>query len=150
MEKEGVKPYQLKIEVTENVIISSFGGIIPKLIQLRDLGIHIQIDDFGTGQSSLLYLKELPIDGLKIDREFVKNLQRDRYSRAIVSMILALARNLDLDVVAEGVEDSAQFDYLTKRGVRFIQGYYISKPLRLSEAIQVLTEKNMIKNKEVK
>lgn len=150
MEKEGVKPYQLKIEVTENVIISSFGGIIPKLIQLRDLGIHIQIDDFGTGQSSLLYLKELPIDGLKIDREFVKNLQSDRYSRAIVSMILALARNLDLDVVAEGVEDSAQFDYLTKRGVRFIQGYYISKPLRLSEAIQVLTEKNMIKNKEVK
>ena len=150
MEKVNVKPHQIKIEVTENIMISSFGGIVPKLIQLRDLGVHVQIDDFGTGQSSLLYLKELPVDGLKIDREFVKNLQTDRYSRAIVSMILALAKNLELDVVAEGVEDSAQFDYLTKRGVRYIQGYYISKPLRLDDAIQLLTERNMIKNKEVK
>ncbi|MGI6360374.1 MAG: putative bifunctional diguanylate cyclase/phosphodiesterase [Acholeplasmatales bacterium] len=141
LEKYEVDASQIVLEITETVVITSFYDVISKLNELRSLGIKIQIDDFGTNNASLRYLKDLPIDGFKIDRMFVKDLNVDRHSKAIILMLLNLAKNLDLDVVVEGIENIGDYEYLTKRGARYIQGYYISKPVKLDEAVKLLNIK---------
>lgn len=143
-----VDGHKICLEVTEDVVITAFSDVAYKLQSLRNLGLKIYIDDFGTGRSSLLYLKELPIDGVKIDRGFVMNLQDDRYSRAIIDMILSLAKNLEFDVIAEGVEDEFQYNYLTERGARYLQGYLISKPVDFNGVIALLENKGRIKFKK--
>jgi EAL domain-containing protein (putative c-di-GMP-specific phosphodiesterase class I) len=99
------------------------------LTQLRKLGVHLSIDDFGTGYSSLNYLKLFPINKLKIDQSFVSGLSDNERDVAIVNTIISLARNLHLQVVAEGVESLAQETILQKNGCEMAQGYYFSKPL---------------------
>lgn len=146
--KHDVDGSRICLEVTEDVAITTFSDVAYKLQSLRDLGVSIHIDDFGTGRSSLLYLKELPIDSVKIDRGFVMNLQEDRYSRAIIDMILSLAKNLEFDVIAEGVEDQFQFDYLTERGTRYLQGYMISKPVDYNGVLALLKNNGRIKFKK--
>ncbi len=141
LEKYEVSASQIVLEITESVVITSFYDVISKLNELRNLGIKIQIDDFGTNNASLRYLKDLPIDGFKVDRMFVKDLNVDRHSKAIILMLFNLAKNLDLDVVVEGVENIGDYEYLTKRGARYIQGFYISKAVEFDEAVKLLNTK---------
>ena len=124
----GVPPDCLEIEITESFIVKAEEGL-GFLENLRAFGIHLSVDDFGTGYSSLMYLKRLPIQTLKIDRAFVMDIGRDTNNEAIVRTIIALARNLGLAVVAEGVETAAQVDFLVREGCRVGQGYYYSPPL---------------------
>ncbi len=126
--KEYDLPYSfISIEITETMLITSFDEVKVKLEQIRKYGIKVYIDDFGMGYSSLLYLNDLPVDYIKIDKEFIKHLQHNRNSRIIVSKLIAMAKELDLQVVAEGVETQYQVNFLRKNKCQFIQGWIISK-----------------------
>lgn len=105
------------------------------LSTLRDLGITVAIDDFGIGYSSLGYLKQLPIDTLKIDRSFVQDIEHDEPDRTIVDTILAMARTLSLRAVAEGVETQWQLGHLNRRGCSAVQGFLLSRPLSLTDPV---------------
>lgn len=123
----------LEIEITEGVLMGSAEKALAKLNALRDMGISIAIDDFGTGYSSLEYLKDLPIDCLKIDGSFVREIQSGQRDLAIVKTIEALGRNLEMYTVAEGIEDSAQYALLKEIGCTLGQGYLISRPAPAAE-----------------
>ncbi|MFC3284213.1 putative bifunctional diguanylate cyclase/phosphodiesterase [Litchfieldella rifensis] len=124
----------LGLELTESVLLDERAGdIYPRLEALRALGHQIAIDDFGTGYSSLSYLKRLPIDKLKLDRAFVRALPEDRADAAIVSAVLAMARGLSLEVIAEGVETPAQRDFLYDNGCPLVQGFLFSRPVPAAE-----------------
>ncbi|WP_391119288.1 EAL domain-containing protein [Psychrobacillus sp. L3] len=126
-------PACLHIELTENQIIKNTEITIKKMKQLKDLGVNIAIDDFGTGYSSLGYLKNFPIDALKIDRSFVQDLEKDVDDAAITNTIITLAQNLNLNVIAEGVETKEQLEFLLSKGCSIMQGYYFSKPIEAQE-----------------
>lgn len=129
-----VPAYLLGLELTESVLLDERAGdIYPRLEALRSLGHQIAIDDFGTGYSSLSYLKRLPIDKLKLDRAFVRALPEDRADAAIVSAVLAMARGLSLEVIAEGVETPAQRDFLYDNGCPLVQGFLFSRPVPAAE-----------------
>lgn len=120
---------KLELELTESLVMADPEHSIALLNQFRELGITIAIDDFGTGYSSLSYLKRLPIQKLKIDKAFIRNLTSDPNDAAIIDTILAMARVLKLETVAEGVESKAQLEYLDAQGCSEIQGYFIARPL---------------------
>jgi len=124
--EEGIAASQLELEITESVLLHDIDRTVGTLHQLKKSGIRVSVDDFGTGYSSLSYLKRLPIDTLKIDRSFVKNLHHDEDDAAICAAILAMARRLNLSVVAEGVELQEQLDFLRRNGCDLIQGYLFS------------------------
>lgn len=126
---EGFDPEYLELEILETQIMNHPKRSAIMLKELKELGVSISIDDFGTGYSSLSYLKDLPIDRIKIDRSFVVDLPYNKDSVSIVKTIIALAKNLGLDVIAEGVETKEQLDFLVAEGCVNIQGYYFSKPL---------------------
>jgi len=119
----------IEMEVTETAIIDNLEKATDVLKQLKELNITIALDDFGTGYSSLTYLQKLPIDILKIDRDFIKNIQDINDEAHILKLVIDLAHSLGLKVVAEGVETEAQLDYLRKNHCDIVQGYYFSKPL---------------------
>ncbi len=119
----------LQVELTENVLMRDINSCRHVLDRLRDHGIRIAIDDFGTGYSSLAYLKQLPIDDLKIDRTFVRDIPGDANDCAIAEAIIGLARNLGMETVAEGVETAAQESFLTGIGCSKVQGYHYARPL---------------------
>ncbi len=119
----------LSVELTENVIVRDAEEGRTTLQRLRDMGVSIAVDDFGTGNNSLAQLKHFPIDTLKIDRSFVRDLGRDPFESAIAQAIIALARGRNLTVIAEGAESREQVDILESLGCTLIQGYYFSKPL---------------------
>ncbi len=125
----GLDPDFLELEITESVVTENPEEAARLLLELRQMGVHIAIDDFGTGYSSLAYLKRFPIDALKIDRSFIQDLPDDPEDAAIVESIIAMARSLGINVVAEGVESAAQRTFLKERGCREVQGFYFSKPL---------------------
>ncbi|WP_251979116.1 putative bifunctional diguanylate cyclase/phosphodiesterase [Salinicola avicenniae] len=119
----------LGLELTESVLLDERAGdISPRLEALRREGLQIAIDDFGTGYSSMAYLKRLPVDKLKLDREFIRALPHDNADAAITSAVLAMAQGLNLDVIAEGVETTEQRDFLLARGCRHVQGYLYARP----------------------
>ncbi len=120
---------KLELEITENQIMRHPESAIEILKGIRNLGVHISIDDFGTGYSSLSHLKQLPIDKLKIDKSFIDDIPDDKDDIAIVKAIIALAKNLSLEIIAEGVETKEQLDFLLLNGCKNIQGYHYSKPL---------------------
>ncbi|MCK4493297.1 MAG: EAL domain-containing protein, partial [Methylococcales bacterium] len=128
----------LELEITESLLMSDVKGATKTLQQLHTLGIKLSIDDFGTGYSCLSYLKHLPIDTLKIDRSFVMGLPNDTKDAAIVNVIITLARSLDLEIVAEGIETKGQLDFLAQKGCDYVQGYYYSKPVPSDEFIRLL------------
>ncbi len=131
-----VDPSNLRAEITESVLVDNES--IGLLHSIKDLGIKISIDDFGTGFSSLNYLRNLPIDYLKIDQSFIRNITTNTNDAAIVKTIINLAHNLNYDVIAEGVETQEQFNFLTTLGCNNIQGYFFSAPLDTSQAKEFL------------
>ncbi|MCK9493843.1 MAG: EAL domain-containing protein, partial [Acholeplasmataceae bacterium] len=141
-----VEPNGIAIEITETFLMSSFDVIVEKIKILKNAGIDIHLDDFGTGYSSLQYLQELPFDAIKIDRAFVMHLPNDKYSKAIIGMITTLAKNLNVEVIAEGVETKEQYQFLYKANCSIIQGYLLSKAVNMDDAIQLLKKYN--ENKE--
>lgn len=129
VEETGVDPRLLQFELTETIIIDQVNESIAKIAELRRMGIRFAVDDFGTGYSSLAYLKQLPLDTLKIDQAFVRDLNTDPNDAAIVEAILAMARHLDLTVIAEGVETREQLAFLRSHGCHFYQGYLARPPI---------------------
>lgn len=129
----GLSGEQLELELTESMIMSNADEAQRVLIGLRGLGVKVAIDDFGTGYSSLSYLKRLPIDRLKIDKSFVHDLGRDASDDAITRAIIALARALELETVAEGVEVIDQVDFLRREGCAMAQGYHFARPVPATE-----------------
>lgn len=133
LERTGLEASRLELEVTESIIMREPDKSAAALSGLREMGIRIAIDDFGTGYSSLNYLKHLPIDRLKIDRSFVRDTHTDHNSRAISRAIIGLARSLELETVAEGIEDERQLDFLRAEGCPVGQGYLFSRPVSGAE-----------------
>ncbi len=138
--KTDVQPHWLKLEITESVLMANPKTVLHSLEQLRSQGLQVSIDDFGTGYSSLSYLQELPVDILKIDRAFIKDLESSSDDLRILETILSLARALDLNVVAEGIETQHQADCLGKLGSHYGQGYRFSKPLDSASASKLLQQ----------
>jgi diguanylate cyclase (GGDEF)-like protein len=135
----GIPPQTLRLEITEGVTIHNAERAIGILQRLRQFGVRVSIDDFGTGYSSLSYLHQLPFDTLKIDRSFVSALQSRSDGGQIVQTILDLAKNLNLDVVAEGTEFKEHVDILHQMGCGFAQGYFFSRPLNEAAAVELLS-----------
>jgi diguanylate cyclase (GGDEF)-like protein/PAS domain S-box-containing protein len=128
LENRNVDPARLEVELTEGVMLADTEGVAERMRALEALGVRISIDDFGTGYSSLGYLKRLPLSRLKIDQSFVRGIPQDRNNAAIVETILGMAAHLDLEVVAEGVETTAEFEFLCTHGCQAFQGYYLGQP----------------------
>ena len=128
--ESGLKPEYLELEITESIIMKRPEEVISILHQLKAMGVKLSIDDFGTGYSSLNYLRKFPIDLLKIDKAFVRDIETNNEDRLIVKGIIALAKSLNLEVLAEGVETGEQQKLLEEEGCDYIQGYYIGKPMK--------------------
>jgi EAL domain-containing protein (putative c-di-GMP-specific phosphodiesterase class I) len=127
--KTGADPAKLKLELTESILALDIDDINSKMVELKAQGVTFALDDFGTGYSSLAYLKQLPLDELKIDQSFVRDILIDSNDEAIARMIIALAASMGLDVIAEGVETGQQKQMLQNMGCFKYQGYLISKPV---------------------
>jgi predicted signal transduction protein with EAL and GGDEF domain len=134
----GANPRLLKLELTESLLVNSVEETVAKMEALHALGIRFSLDDFGTGYSSLSYLQRLPLDQLKIDQSFVRDLLVDAKDAAIAQTVINLAQNLGLGVIAEGVETAAQRDYLLGLGCQAFQGYLFGRPLPLQDFEQRL------------
>jgi EAL domain-containing protein (putative c-di-GMP-specific phosphodiesterase class I) len=135
-----LSPSNLKLEITESTVMEDPIAAVEMLTQMKDLGIRLAIDDFGTGYSSLSYLHRFPLDMLKIDRSFISGSSDGVNEMEIARTIMPLARNLHLDVVAEGVETADQARELKKLNCKYAQGFYFSKPLSPDEAEALMTE----------
>jgi diguanylate cyclase (GGDEF)-like protein/PAS domain S-box-containing protein len=129
----GIPPHKLKLELTESLLADGIEVTVAKMGNLKAMGVTLSLDDFGMGYSSLSYLKRLPLDQLKIDREFVKDILTDANDAAIAKTIIGLAQSLNLGVVAEGVETQAQRAFLARQGCHEYQGYLFCKPLPINE-----------------
>ncbi|MCY1236534.1 Phytochrome-like protein cph2 [compost metagenome] len=125
----GLEPCCLELGLTESLIMQDVPGAIATMHELQAIGVHLAIDDFGTGYSSLSALKRFPVRRLKIDRSFVADIPVDLDDNAITAAIISLAQNLGLRVIAEGVENQAQVEFLRQSGCDEIQGYFFSRPL---------------------
>jgi len=132
LEESGLAPHLLELELTESQLLDSVEHIITTFQQLHELGVKLAIDDFGTGYSSLSYLKRFPVDYVKIDQAFIRGLHEGSEDAAITRAIIAMAKSLDLKVVAEGVETQEQLALLREQGCDEVQGYLISKPVDAS------------------
>ncbi|HSI79556.1 MAG TPA: EAL domain-containing protein [Solirubrobacterales bacterium] len=133
IEETGVDPDLVELEITEAALVEDADAALVTLTQLKEIGVRLVLDDFGTGHSSLSRLKRFPIDALKVDREFIAGIGDDGENTAIVSAVLSVASALGVDVIAEGVETAAQLDWLAEHGCRFAQGYLLSRPLGIVE-----------------
>ena len=133
LQRTGANPRRLKLELTESLMAENLEGIVEKMFILRAKAVSFSLDDFGTGFSSLSYLKRLPLDQLKIDQSFIRDVLNDPNDAAIAKTIVALAQSLGLGVIAEGVETEAQRDFLANSGCHACQGYFFSRPLPLEE-----------------
>ena len=133
LKKTGADPQRLKLELTESLLVDKVQEIIEKMFALKARGVGFSLDDFGTGYSSLAYLKRMPLDQLKIDQSFVRDVLIDPNDAAIARTVIALAKNLGLGVIAEGVETAAQRDFLASSDCHAYQGYFFSRPLPLDD-----------------
>ena len=134
----GIEPRQLEIEITENALITSLEESTHILKKIKLMGVHLSLDDFGTGYSSLTYLQHLPVSTLKIDKAFIDMILVDGTQKAIIETIVDMAHNMEMNVVAEGVETKTQIDYLARCGCDSLQGYIISHPVPEDEALRFL------------
>jgi diguanylate cyclase (GGDEF)-like protein len=141
LKASGVPPGMIELEVTESIMAES----ATQFEVLRGAGLRLAIDDFGTGFSSLSYLKRLPVTTLKIDREFVRDLEVDTADKALITAIIAVARELDLATVAEGVENDGQLKFLQSQGCDQLQGFMLGRPMPIGDLLQQL-ESRMLRN----
>ena len=140
LEENGIPPDMLQLEITESAAMQNFELSTETMRELRAMGVGIAVDDFGTGQSSLIYLKHFPIDTVKIDKEFLREVTSDDTAAAIVSYVINLAHTLQLKVVAEGVETEEQYTFLRHYACDMLQGYLFSKPLPVDEVVPFLQQ----------
>lgn len=139
MEQYELESNEIEFEITESVLIDDFNEVIEKMNLLREYGIRVSLDDFGTGFSSLSYLKGLPIDTLKIDKSFIDTVITDDSTRIITESIVSMVKKLGFETVAEGVETEAQYEYLRDIHCDNIQGFYLGRPMPKDEVEQILT-----------
>jgi diguanylate cyclase (GGDEF)-like protein/PAS domain S-box-containing protein len=140
LEESGIDPESLQLEITESAAMQNFELSMETMRELRAMKVGIAVDDFGTGQSSLIYLKHFPIDTVKIDKEFLREVTSDDTAAAIVSYVINLAHTLQLKVVAEGVETEEQYTFLRHYACDMMQGYLFAKPLPVSEVVPFLQQ----------
>jgi diguanylate cyclase (GGDEF)-like protein/PAS domain S-box-containing protein len=138
LQQARVEASRLELELTESILVENVEDTIEKMRALKELGVRISIDDFGTGYSSLAYLKNLPLNKLKIDQSFIRDVPNDEGGAAIVDTIIAMTRHLGLDVIAEGVETEEQRAFLQQKGCLHFQGFHFSRPLPEDEFIAYL------------
>ncbi|TAJ77391.1 MAG: EAL domain-containing protein [Gallionellaceae bacterium] len=131
--RHGISPERLKLELTESVVLEDVADVAGKMHALKALGVRLSLDDFGTGYSSLVYLKQLPLDQIKIDQSFVRDVTSDQNDAVMVQAIIGMAQNFRLNVIAEGVETGAQLAFLKQNGCMAYQGYLFGKPAPLAE-----------------
>ncbi len=136
-------PNMLKLEITEGIVIQNIDDTIAKMNRLKRLGVTFAMDDFGTGYSSLTYLKRLPVDVLKIDQSFVRDATLDANDAEIIRAIVAMAHSLGLDIIAEGVEQHDQLEFLQQQGCHHYQGYLFSKAVPLQSFHQLLHDNRL-------
>ncbi|PKO53623.1 MAG: diguanylate cyclase, partial [Betaproteobacteria bacterium HGW-Betaproteobacteria-20] len=141
LDHTGADPTRLKLELTESLLVENIDTTIKKMAQLKAKGVNFSLDDFGTGFSSLTYLKRLPIDQLKIDQSFVRDILSDPNDASIVRTIITLGESLGLSVIAEGVETEEQRKFLITNGCHNYQGYLFSKPVPVSEFERMVLQK---------
>jgi EAL domain-containing protein (putative c-di-GMP-specific phosphodiesterase class I) len=134
LETSGLAPSALMLELTESILLRRNDRLYSDLMELKVIGVRLAIDDFGTGYSSLSYLRELPIDVLKIDKSFVDGIATSEQRLALVEGIVQIARTLQLEVIAEGIESEVQRDLLISMGCQFGQGYLLAMPLGANQA----------------
>lgn len=135
----GINPDFLKLELTETAVIDNIDDVSHKINLLKEIGVRLALDDFGIGQSSLVYLKKLPVTQIKIDQSFVNDVLTDSNDAAIIKMILAIGKTIQCNIVAEGVEKVEQFEMLKKFGCRYFQGFYFSRPLKVEDFERLVT-----------
>lgn len=140
----GLEPEYLELEITESIAIDNIKKLNSLLNRLKELGVTLSLDDFGTGYSSLSCLNQLPVDILKIDQSFIRNLELGEYNREIVNSIIKMAHALNLKVIAEGVETEGQMNFLRKSGCDYVQGYYYGMPVTDREFKELFLENRMI------
>lgn len=133
-----IDPAFLKLELTESTLLEDVEGIVAKMVTLRKVGVRFELDDFGTGYSSLQYLKQLPLNQLKIDKSFVSDIANKSPDQTLVCAIIAMAHSLNLSLIAEGVETEDQFQFLKKNGCDHYQGYLFSKPVPVNSFEKLL------------
>lgn len=121
------------------MVLNDVSGVISKMHALRALKVHLSLDDFGTGYSSLAYLKQLPLDQIKIDQSFVRDIVSDPNDAILVKTIIDMAKNFGLNVIAEGVETQEQLDFLKRNGCLAYQGYLFSKPVPLESFLKIIS-----------
>ncbi len=138
LDETGLPPHHLELEITERIAMTRSEDVSAKLLQLKELGIQLSIDDFGTGYSSLAYLSLYPIDAIKLAREFLINIETNEEEKAIVSSLVALSKQLNIDIIAEGVETKEQVSFLQEHECYVMQGYYFSPPLEKEEMTKLL------------
>jgi EAL domain-containing protein (putative c-di-GMP-specific phosphodiesterase class I) len=138
LKRYNIKPKHLKLELTESLLLDNIDGIIISMIALETIGVEFSLDDFGTGYSSLQYLKMLPMNQLKIDQSFVRDIVNDSSDRSIVRTIIAMAKSLGFEVIAEGVETEEQQNILLNKGCKRFQGYLFGRPVPIDEFEAIL------------
>jgi len=144
VEESGISPDRLEIEITESSFISNENEVTKLLVELKKRKIKVALDDFGTGYSSLYLLKRLALDTLKIDKSFIEEILTVPANKSILECILNLAKALQMNVVAEGVETAEQYAFLKEQKCNEIQGYYFSRPLHVEEFVQLLKNRYLL------
>jgi EAL domain-containing protein (putative c-di-GMP-specific phosphodiesterase class I) len=140
LRETGARPHLLKLELTESLVLDNVSETIAKMSELKAVGVRFSVDDFGTGYSSLAYLTQLPLDQLKIDQTFVRNIGIKPSNGIIVQTVIAMARTLGLEAIAEGVETRSQQEFLAKQGCSLYQGYLFGRPAPLARFEALLRE----------
>ena len=144
IEETGLAPSSLELELTENIVMDDANRLIERLHALRTLGVKLALDDFGTGYSNLSYLKRFPLDRLKIDQSFMRDVTTNPDDAAIVRAVLSVGHNLGFELVAEGVETEAQVEWLRRERCERIQGYFFSRPVAAPEFEDMLRRRRLL------
>jgi diguanylate cyclase (GGDEF)-like protein len=140
IDQTGVNPGDIQLEITEGMVLMDIETAIDKMQKLKSVGVGLSIDDFGTGYSSLAYLKRLPVDILKIDKSFILDIDKDENDAVIVDTIIAMARHMQIDIVAEGVETEQALQFLKSRGCNKFQGYILERPMPFNKLLERLPD----------